>query len=705
MNKPLKWLLGLVGLAVVLIVAVIVIVPMVVDPNDYKDEIIAQVKETTGRNLSISDPLELSVFPTIAVRLGGVSLSNAPGFGDGAFAKVAELDLKVAFMPILSRSLEVDTVVLRGLELNLAKSERGETNWADLGGAETQAPAAAEPAGGKAMSVQIEGVIIENARLVWDDRQSGTRYEVSNLNVETGAIGSGNEVPVKMSVKLTSTVPAQEFEISLHAQVTADGEMTRVDVAGLETTVKASGEGLPSGGIELGITGRINYDAKAGTVAINDLAVSGPGVQLSGALSGQGLGGKPSFKGNLKLSESNLKQLMALGGTAPETTDPKAMTRVSAEFGIAASDSAASLKPFTMKIDDSTFAGDFDVTAFDGPAVKFALNLDAIDLDRYLPPESAEQTEAVPMAEDPLAALRTLVLDGSIKIGSVKVANLTTTDINVGIKSRAGVLTVNPMTAKLYQGTSNGGVTVDAREKTPRIKVKNALSGIQIGPLLQDMTDKDTLSGQGLVEIDVSMRGLDAAAIKKTLNGNTRFEFQDGAYNGLDVAGTICSVSDKLGKLLGGGTGELGTAGETRFSAMGGSASIANGVVTSDHLDIKSPLIRVTGAGEVNLPEDTVDYLVKAELVKACEGQGGTEANQLIGVSLPIRATGSLGDPTFSPDWASLGKELAKSKLKDKAGGLLSGKLPFVGGDAADGAAGGTEELGNALKKGLKSLF
>ena len=66
MNKPLKWLLGLVGLAVVLIVAVIVIVPMVVDPNDYKDEIIAQVKETTGRNLSISDPLELSVFPTIA---------------------------------------------------------------------------------------------------------------------------------------------------------------------------------------------------------------------------------------------------------------------------------------------------------------------------------------------------------------------------------------------------------------------------------------------------------------------------------------------------------------------------------------------------------------------------------------------------------------------------------------------------------------
>lgn len=655
MNKLFKGFIGLVGLAVVLIVAAIIILPQVIDPNDYTDEIIAQVKDATGRDLGISDPLELSVFPSIAVRLGGVSLSNAPGFGDSAFAKVEELDLKVAFMPILSGSLEVDTVVLRGLELNLTKNKKGETNWADLVSGETQTSTPGESDGIKAMSVQIEGVIIEDARLVWDDRQSGTRYEVSDLNVETGAIGSGDKVPVELGVKLTSTVPAQQFEISLRAMVTADSEMTRFDVDGLETSIKAAGEGLPKGGIELSVTGRLNYDANAGTMAINDLEVSGAGMQLSGALNGEGLGGKPKFKGNLKLRESNLKQLLALGGTAPVTTDPKALTRVSAEFGIAASDSSAKLKPFTVKLDESTFTGDFDVTAFKGPAVKFALKLDAIDLDRYLPPEpaeeSSEQPEAAPAGDDPLAALRTLVLDGSIKVGNVKVAKLTTTDINIGIKSRGGVLTISPMTAKLYQGTFNGGVTIDARESTPQIKVKSSLSGIQIGPLLLDIGEKEMLTGLGQVELDVSMRGLDSESIKKTLNGNISFQFKDGAYKGLDVAGTICSVSDKLGSLLGGGAGELGKAGETRFSAMGGSASITNGLVKSDDLDIKSPLIRVNGVGGVDLPADSIDYLIKAELIEACEGQGAAESNQLVGVPLPIRARGSLGEPKFSPDW------------------------------------------------------
>ena len=190
------------------------------------------------------------------------------------------------------------------------------------------------------------------------------------------------------------------------------------------------------------------------------------------------------------------------------------------------------------------------------------------------------------------------------------------------------------------------------------------------------------LTGQGLVELDLTMRGLDAAAVKRTLNGNTRFEFTDGAYKGLDVAGTICSVGDKISSLIGGGAGELGAAGETRFSAMGGSARITNGLVRSDDLDIKSPLIRVNGAGEVSLPQDSINYLVKAVLVKACEGQSGSDANQLVGVPLPIRATGSLAEPSFSPDWGALGKELATSKLKDKAGGLLCGELGLPAGGA-----------------------
>ena len=729
MGKALKWLFGLVALLVVVVIAAIVILPMVIDPNDYKDEIIAQVKSSTGRDLAIRDPLELSVFPKIAVRLGGVSLSNAPGFGSEPFAEVEELDLRVAFMPILSGSLEVDTVVLRGMALNLARDKSGRSNWDDLTeGQEAAGPRDDDDAGDEGrgdVSVAVQGVIIDDANLVWDDQEAGTRYEISDLNVETGSIGSGKAVPVEMSVTLTSSKPAQTFGITLGAEMTANGDMTRFDIDDLKATLDANGEGLPAGGVDLTLTAAIAYDSGAGTVAIDDLKLSGAGVELSGALNGRNLNGKPDFSGQLSLAESNLRQLMALGGTAPETADPNVLTRVSADFGIAASSTRAALKPFKVKLDDSTFSGDFEVTSFEGPGLRFALNLDAIDLDRYLPPPAEEDAAPAPAAEaggptddDPLAALRTLDMDGSVKVGSVKLAKLTTTDVNVGIKSSGGVLRVSPIAAKLYEGALDGSISVDARQKTPKIAVKQALTGIQAGPLLADLADKAMITGTGQVKLDISMSGLDGTSAKETLNGSASFLFRDGAYKGLDVIGTICSVGGKIDQLLTGGAKGIAADGETKFAEMGGSATFTNGVMVNEDMEIKSPLIRVNGAGKIDLPGDSLDYLTRAELVTACEGQGGAGADRLVGVPLPIRASGSLTEPRFAPDWAALGKEMATSGLKDKAKGLIGDKLkiPGLSGGAAAGAEGATEgaaegaanpveDIGGALKDGLKKLF
>ena len=53
MKGPLKWLVGVVGVIVVLFVAAAIVLPLIIDPNDYKQELIAQVKERTGRDWRI----------------------------------------------------------------------------------------------------------------------------------------------------------------------------------------------------------------------------------------------------------------------------------------------------------------------------------------------------------------------------------------------------------------------------------------------------------------------------------------------------------------------------------------------------------------------------------------------------------------------------------------------------------------------------
>jgi AsmA protein len=152
------------------------------------------------------------------------------------------------------------------------------------------------------------------------------------------------------------------------------------------------------------------------------------------------------------------------------------------------------------------------------------------------------------------------------------------------------------------------------------------------------------------VNVALQMNRLGALRVTETLNASIDVNLNDGADKGLDAIKTICSAGRKLETLLTGETGELEQAGDTEFSAMSAKFVFVDGVATNDDFDVKSPLLRVRGSGSANLRQDTVDYLVDAELVKACDGQSGASADKLVGVPLPIREKGLFVSPKIPPD-------------------------------------------------------
>ena len=127
MAKIIKYLLLTLVSLVVLIAVALAGVVMFVDPNDYKDEITAAVQDATGRELTLAGDLELSVFPWLGLSLGGAQLSNAEGFGDVPFAKVAGVDIGVNLLPLLQKRLEMKTIRLHVLQVQLAKNADGRT--------------------------------------------------------------------------------------------------------------------------------------------------------------------------------------------------------------------------------------------------------------------------------------------------------------------------------------------------------------------------------------------------------------------------------------------------------------------------------------------------------------------------------------------------------------------------------------------------
>lgn len=130
--KAIKFLIILALVFIVVVVGGVAAFFAFADPNDFKDQIIAQVREETGRQLTLDGQLEWGFYPKIHLKAGPLALSNAEGFGDEPFLAAEEFQFAVATMPLLKKQIEMDTVKLYGARINLAKDAQGHTNWADL---------------------------------------------------------------------------------------------------------------------------------------------------------------------------------------------------------------------------------------------------------------------------------------------------------------------------------------------------------------------------------------------------------------------------------------------------------------------------------------------------------------------------------------------------------------------------------------------
>ncbi len=98
----MKKLLIAVGALVVLVVAALVILPSLVPAEKIRQEVVAQVKAATGRDLTIDGKVSVSAFPSLSVQVNSVALSNPPGFQGKEMVRLGALDVRLKLLPILS---------------------------------------------------------------------------------------------------------------------------------------------------------------------------------------------------------------------------------------------------------------------------------------------------------------------------------------------------------------------------------------------------------------------------------------------------------------------------------------------------------------------------------------------------------------------------------------------------------------------------
>lgn len=354
-------------------------------------------------------------------------------------------------------------------------------------------------------------------------------------------------------------------------------------------------------------------------------------------------------------------------------------------LGIKADGKKVAINGLNVKVNDSQIKGALSVSQFAKPLYSFDLDINQLNLNDYLTEAPAEQTKTTGDEVIDLTALKALNANGSLRIGKLSYGNTKLENVRIDLKADEGVATLAPFSANLYGGNMQGSLNVDART-TPSIAFKQSMRSIAIGPLLENTINNDILSGTGAVNIDITTQGNTVNTFKKNLAGTSSLALADGALKGIDIAGKIRDIKSKVNLLKGKAVEAASDKKQkTDFSELTASFTIKNGIAHNNDLTMKAPILRLAKGdsfGDINIGNETLNYTAKPTIVKSIKGQGGENLDELAGIGIPLKISGSFAAPKFGLDTQAIMTGLAKSQLLDKVGGDKGAAVKeLIGGD------------------------
>lgn len=688
-SRRLLSALGYLGLAVACLMLAAGTFLMIAAPTDIvRDQIVAQVKARTGRDLVLAGPASVTVFPSLGIRLSDVTLSAHPSMGGAATATMASLDVNVKVMPLLRREVVVERLVMHKPVFDLRIDADGRRSWdfaaapapaawphdryAQAGGApggRTMPPDlkdfvrnASDPVKAQhgAARASLEGlelgdVRIEDGTINYSDAASGVRHLVKSIHVRLALKTIAHPLDAKGSLvwrgeridfdgKLTSVqvllddkparltariagAPLQatyEGSLALRDGLAASG-VVDMKTASVRSLARWAGNDLPA------VPGfgpaSITGSLKASSLAIalETARITLDGATAEGTLGAELAGSRPLLRANLKLSELDLNKYMSQAGRAPARQQSRAGTGAAPG---AQTGGAATIEELLRRGDVAPPASPA------GPQVK------------------GFEQRASGWSDEPIDLAPLRLVDADLRLSC---ARLLYQDIKVGqslvtVSLKGAVARVSLDDVQLYEGRGRGFLTLDATAQSPNVGINLQLEGISALPLLEDAAGFDTLAGRGKLALALAGSGRSQRQIVETLNGKADFTFVDGAVVGWNIPQIMRGLQQ--GRFS--GFSKAATE-RTDFSELAATFTVANGIASNKDLRMLSPLLRVTGSGTVMLPPRQVDYVMRPKLVASLAGQTGQQ--DASGLEVPVKVQGSWDRPSIAPDVGAILKD------------------------------------------------
>ena len=573
------------------------------DANSYKQDLSDLVREQTGRDLQFFGDVGLTIYPALGMKIGAMSFSNAPGFGAQPMIKVNKASISVDLVSLITFSPQVNQLLLQDLEINLQTNAAGVTNWDSLVKADSSASSATADAttagGADSDAVKIAGTF------------GGINMQNARL------LWKDDQAGVEYRI--------DDFNLKT-GPITADAPFA------LQLDLVLQSVDEISASVEL--EAKLQYLNQDNQLKIDDMNID---IAVEGSV-------LPKGKMQVGIgSESLVLDLQR---------------------------NAVKIDGFDLRLDDIRLGGTVNVTDYSQPALEFNLTTELLDLDALLGTPSTQQqvtVEAPAKSQDvqislPMELLRELQVSGRLSVKQLKIQNLSLEAVELNLVGKNGLINLDPVTMKLYDGNFQGSVQIDARGPQPKYRVNEKMNGVQMGKLMTDYIGEDRVSGELTANLAITTRGEWLSELKKNSNGAIDIALKDGALKGFNLRYSIDRAKAKLKKQ----PEPPKQVQSTDFSSLSLSGKIIKGVFSSNDLNLQAPLLRIGGEGKANLNDNTVDYLVNAKLVGTVAGQGGGGKDELRGLTIPVAIIGPFESPDIDVQLDKMLKGIAAKRRADE---------------------------------------
>ena len=602
----------------------VLLVPMFIDEEALLGVVREQVRAQTGGELVVEGETELSLFPRFALRLESASLklSAQTEYESDIEASIAELDVGLSPLPLLSGNVDVGTIVIAGVTADITEPQAfppvpearpimSDSEWERRGDIirqtkeEERQRQLNDDGGVSSIAIVAEAIQIEDITVIQRTRDGELSNGIRIAALTLTDVNTWNE-PMQLEGALTvlgsGSIPP--LDIALDGAIRVASDFSKIEIAGLKTEVV----GALTQPVESTLDGEfVMIPARAQFTFTASL----PGGDISGQLVWSALE-SPEFSLNINTARFYADQIQAA---------PALVT-------------AATVR---------------------APAT-------------HAPPGSSDnEAGSIAPAPFPVGPLRDLDLEMRIAADELIAGGQTISDAQAFMRVRDGVANIDYLRGILHQGQLDTRMVLNARRPVVKARVEGSLKDVNLNLMFASIGNTDTASGRIDVSWALETEAVTTDDLMVALDGDVTANGQDVVLQRVSVQGLICSAVAIVNKI----PPIAGLPTNTPIADLSLTVDFDDGMGEIEKLRLSTPGAELKGSGDIDLA--SMDFGLRME------GQVNNDIMEVsplceidqryAGVDWPVDCAGNLASESGAAcniDIASIAKQILKNEAQQQ---------------------------------------